>query len=137
MSSLRLMWIEPAWVRLMTFVEKYCLGKATVALMLLLLVAAAAPRVFAQEKTWGDPGTPLVYTMENTGANTPAPNFPDFAHLPMVEESAFQFLLLAEITATFRLKSMPEKLSRRQLSKSDSLRYSICRSYGKARSTDS
>jgi hypothetical protein len=90
MSSLRLMWIEPAVVRLM---KNSCLAKACVAVVLLLLVAATAPRASAQEKTWGDSSTPLVYNVENTAANYTAPNFPDFAHLPIIRPlpDAFRF----------------------------------------------
>ena len=91
MSSLRLMWIEPVLVRLV--VRNSCLAKASVAVALLLLVAAATPRAFAQEKTWGDSGTPLVYGAENTGANFAAPVFQDFAHLPIIRPlpDAFRF----------------------------------------------
>src|SRR5215469_4113501 len=93
MSSLRLMWIEPALVRLIAVVRNSCLQKASVAVTLLLLVSAAAPKAVAQEKTWGDSGTPLVYNVENTGANTPAPIFADFAHLPIIRPlpDAFRF----------------------------------------------
>lgn len=81
------MWIEPALLRLNT-----CLGKATIAVVLLLALTAARSAV-AQEKTWGDSGTPLVYNSENTGASFPAPNFPDFAHLPIIRPlpDAFRF----------------------------------------------
>jgi hypothetical protein len=78
------MWMEPAVERLATLGKNSCVGKASMGVALLLLVAAAAPRALAQEKTWGDSSTPLVYNVENTGANTPAPNFPDFAHLPII-----------------------------------------------------
>ena len=86
------MWIEPALVRLMMVGKNFWLAKGSVAAVL-LLVAAAAPRAFAQEQTWGDSSTPLVYNVENTGANTPAPNFPDFAHLPIIRPlpDAFRF----------------------------------------------
>ena len=91
MSSLRLMWIEPAVVRFISFGKDSWLAKTSVAVALLLLVAA--PRALAQEKTWGDSGTPMVYSVENTGANTPAPNFADFAHLPIIRPlpDAFRF----------------------------------------------
>jgi len=87
------MWIEPALVRLIAVVRNSCLQKASVAVTLLLLVSAAAPKAVAQEKTWGDSGTPLVYNVENTGANTPAPIFADFAHLPIIRPlpDAFRF----------------------------------------------
>ena len=51
---------------------------------LVLLLAAAAPRASAQENTWGDASTPLVYNVANTGANYPAPTFPSFAQLPII-----------------------------------------------------
>jgi len=84
------MWIEPAFVRLATFSKNSCL--VSVALLLLLLTAMA-PRASAQEKTWADSSTPLVYNVENTGANFPAPNFPDFDHLPIIRPlpDAFRF----------------------------------------------
>jgi hypothetical protein len=51
-----------------------------------LLVGAATPKAFAQdrESTSADSSTPLVYSVENTGAHFPAPNFPPFAQLPIV-----------------------------------------------------
>lgn len=59
-------------------------AKATFALMLALLAWAAAPTALGQEATWGDSSTPLVYNVENTGWFYPAPNFPSFAHLPII-----------------------------------------------------
>jgi hypothetical protein len=79
------------------------LAKASFSLMLLLLVTAAAPRAFAQdkdndegqqtEKTFGDSYTPLVYSVENTGAHYPAPAFPSFGYLPIIRPlpDAFRF----------------------------------------------
>ena len=92
MSSLRLMWIEPAVVRLTDVVRNSSLAVALV-LVVSLMVTAAAPVAFAQEKTWGDSSTPLVYNVENTGASLPTPNFPDFAHLPIIRPlpDAFRF----------------------------------------------
>jgi len=52
--------------------------------MLLLLVSATVPGAFAQENTSGDSSVPLVYNVENTGANFQAPNFPSFAQLPII-----------------------------------------------------
>jgi hypothetical protein len=91
MKSLRLTWIEPTLVRLMDFAKCSCVAKTSVAL--LLMAAAGAPSAFAQEKTWGDSSTPLVYNVENTGANYPAPNFPSFAQLPIIRPlpDAFRF----------------------------------------------
>ena len=70
------------------------LAEASV-LMFLLLVAAIAPKAFAQdrENTFADAFTPLVYPVENTGAHFPAPNFPSFAQLPIIRPlpDPFQF----------------------------------------------
>jgi len=61
--------------------------------MLLVLVSAATPSVFAQDDQGNedDPGNqggnsfaPLVYNVENTGAKFPAPNFPSFGQLPII-----------------------------------------------------
>ncbi len=58
-------------------------AKASFALMLLPLVLAATPGAFAQDKfaqdrdkTFGDSFLPLVYPVENTGANFRAPQLP-------------------------------------------------------------
>ena len=92
MKSLCWMWIEPAVVRLVTAVESSWFAKGSVAVGLLMLVAAT-PSAFAQEKTWGDSSTPVVYNVENTGANFAAPVFADFAHLPIIRPlpDAFRF----------------------------------------------
>jgi hypothetical protein len=70
------------------------LVKASIALML-LFVSAAPPKAIAQEQenSFGDAFTPLVYSVENTGANFPAPNFPSFAQLPIIRPlpDPFQF----------------------------------------------
>jgi len=86
------MWIEPAVVRLTDVARNSSLAVALV-LVVSLMVTAAAPVAFAQEKTWGDSSTPLVYNVENTGASLPTPNFPDFAHLPIIRPlpDAFRF----------------------------------------------
>ena len=60
------------------------LVKASLSLMLTLLASAGAPRALAQENTAGDSSTPLVYNVENTGANYPTPIFPSFEQLPIV-----------------------------------------------------
>ncbi len=52
----------------------------------MLILSTATLAAFAQEReqTFGDSSTPLVYSVENTGAKYPAPNFPSFAQLPMI-----------------------------------------------------
>ena len=126
MKSLRLIWIEPALLRLTTFagnllandqfrakegderrvkerrsarptfLNDSSLAKASLSLLLLLLMPAATLRAFAQdtEKTFADSYLPLVYQVENTGAHYPAPNFPSFAQLPIIRPlpDAFQFV---------------------------------------------
>ena len=59
-------------------------AKIFLSLMLLLFVSAASPKALAQEKTWADSSTPLVYGVENTGAHYPAPVFPSFEQLPII-----------------------------------------------------
>lgn len=63
---------------------------AATPLVLLLLGSAAA-----QEQNSGlhDGAKPLVYDVENTGANFPAPDFPSFAQLPIIRPlpDAFRF----------------------------------------------
>lgn len=61
-----------------------CFTKASLWLTLLLLLQAAIPGALAQENTSSDAVIPLVYKVENTGAKSPAPAFPDFAHLPII-----------------------------------------------------
>jgi len=67
----------------------------SLSLMLALLMSAAASTTFAQErdKNFADSFTPLVYPVENTGANFQAPNFPSFAELPIIRPlpDPFQF----------------------------------------------
>jgi hypothetical protein len=89
MRNLCLSWNGPVSLRPATVVEPASLNhsllvKASLALMVLLLVSAAAPKAQAQEQTWGDSSTPLIYSAENTGASFPAPTFPSFAQLPIV-----------------------------------------------------
>jgi hypothetical protein len=70
-------------------------GPVSLALVLAMLLCAAAPAAFAQdrENNFADRFTPLVYSVENTGANYPAPNFPPFAELPIIRPlpDPFQF----------------------------------------------
>jgi hypothetical protein len=60
------------------------LSKTSLSLMLLLFVSASAVEAVAQENTSADSSTPLVYSVENTGANYAAPVFPSFSHLPII-----------------------------------------------------
>lgn len=62
------------------------LARASLSIMLLLLLQAAAPQAFAQntERTFADSYAPLVYPVRNTGAHFPTPDFPSFARLPIV-----------------------------------------------------
>ena len=69
---------------LLAFIERLTRVNSALAPMLVLLLLAAAPRARAQEQTFGDPFTPLVYDVENTGANFPTPNFPSFGQLPII-----------------------------------------------------
>jgi hypothetical protein len=65
--------------------------RASLSLMLLLLVSTATP-AFNQENTSGDSTVPLVYNVENTGANFAAPTFPSFAQLPIIRPLPDPFL---------------------------------------------
>lgn len=81
-------------------------GRVSLAFVLLVLACAAMPMAFAQgqdqdqgqdwqhEQTFGDASTPLVYGVQNTGANFPAPHFPSFAQLPIIRPlpDPFQFM---------------------------------------------
>lgn len=69
-------------------------AKASLSLMLSLFVLATVPKVFAQQKTFGDSITPLVYKVENTGAKYAAPVFPAFGQLPIIRPlpDPFQFM---------------------------------------------
>jgi len=58
-------------------INNFHLFKPSFLLMVMLLVCAA--RSYAQTP-------PLVYSVENTGASTPAVNFPDFAHTPLIRQ---------------------------------------------------
>jgi hypothetical protein len=67
-------WSGPALLRLVTFAVK-----TSPALMLLVLLSAALPKAFAQDRDqdrdsrFGDWINPLVYPVENSGANFRAP----------------------------------------------------------------
>lgn len=116
MKSVRLMWSRPSSLRLTHFAgalpanfhfkpdvesrdraarRQRRVAGASFALVSMMIVALMAPNASAQntEKTWGDSSTPLVYNVENTGAQYQAPTFPDFAHLPIIRPlpDAFRF----------------------------------------------
>src|SRR5262249_1123519 len=65
---------------MLSFHNNFSLARASLSLMLLLFVSVAAVTAFSQENS----SLPLVYSVENTGANYPAPTFPTFAHLPII-----------------------------------------------------
>ncbi len=81
MRSLRMKWSGPSLPRLVTISLK-----TSVALSLLMLLFAATTGARAQggNSTFADWNTPLVYSVENTGAHYPAPHFPSFAQLPII-----------------------------------------------------
>jgi len=60
------------------------LAKTFFSLMVAMCVSAAAPKAPAQEQTFADATTPLVYSVENTGAKYQAPAFPSFGQLPII-----------------------------------------------------
>jgi hypothetical protein len=66
------------------FPNNFRLAGAFLSLTLLLVVSAAATGAFVQDTTPGNSSLPLVYNVENTGANYAAPNFPTFAQLPII-----------------------------------------------------
>jgi hypothetical protein len=99
MKNLRLIWNGPALVRLKTLVgdapkDSLLAMHTTAAFSLILasLVLITTPKAFAQETTFADAFTPLVYSAENTGANLPTPNFPPFAQLPIIRPLPDPFL---------------------------------------------
>jgi len=59
-------------------------AKNCLSLTLLLFVSATSTWAAARENTWADSVTPLVYSVQNTGENYPAPHFPPFAKLPII-----------------------------------------------------
>src|SRR5204862_8039654 len=78
----------PSSVEKMTTMPKFhnnfSLAKLSISLIFVLLVSATAIGAFAQEDTSNSATTPLVYDVENTGANFAAPSFPNFAQLPII-----------------------------------------------------
>ena len=76
------MLIGPAWLRPATFLARA--PKASLSLMLALFASAALPQALAQEQTFGDSTTPLVYSVENTGARFDPPAFPTFGQFPII-----------------------------------------------------
>jgi hypothetical protein len=65
-----------------------------ISLGLIILLFAPAEGAVAQEHSSNDSPVPLVYSVENTGAKSPAPAFPDFAKLPIIRPlpDPFRFL---------------------------------------------
>src|SRR5690348_2231639 len=101
MKSLRLIWIAPINFQVPTernqertrqrrkivtsnFLRNISLANASLSLIVMVIVSALAIGAFAQENTSADSSTPSVYSVENTGANFAAPNFPSFAQLPII-----------------------------------------------------
>jgi hypothetical protein len=76
------------------FHSNFSLAQTALLLMLVLLMSSVAVAAFAQDNTSGDASLPLVYSVENTGANFAAPNFPSFAQLPIIRPlpDPFQFV---------------------------------------------
>jgi len=84
MKRLILMWMESALQRLTSSRSNVRFARASAALVLPLLVSVGVPRAFAQEITSDDSTAPLVYSVENTGAQYSAPDFPSFGNLPII-----------------------------------------------------
>jgi hypothetical protein len=63
-----------------SFDKNFSFARVSLSLTLLLFVSVGAVAAFSQENS----SLPLVYSVENTGANYPAPAFPTFAHLPII-----------------------------------------------------
>ncbi len=74
-----------------TIHKNFNLAKISFFLTFLLIVSVATGS-FAQENTSGDSTVPLVYNVENTGANFPAPSFPRFEQLPIIRPLPDPFL---------------------------------------------
>lgn len=66
------------------FHDNISLASSSLSLMLLPFVSAAVPPAIAQKNTSGDSSIPLLYNVENTGANFAAPVFPSFGQLPII-----------------------------------------------------
>src|ERR1700757_1946046 len=64
--------------------NNFSLRNISLLLFLLLFVSAASVAALGQENTSNDSITPLVYSVENTGANYPTPVFPSFGQLPII-----------------------------------------------------
>jgi hypothetical protein len=61
-----------------------CFIRTSLWLTILLFGSAGVSGALAQENTANDSTTPLVYSVENTGAKYPAPDYPAFAKLPII-----------------------------------------------------
>ena len=53
--------------------KNFGLAPVALAALLLCFLSTVASRALAQENTSGDSITPLIYTVENTGASYPKP----------------------------------------------------------------
>lgn len=71
-------------------------AKASTYGLALLLILSATPTAFAQSSTSSSLSTPLVYSMENTGAAFPPPLFPSFAQLPIVRPLPDPFVFFSD-----------------------------------------
>ena len=72
--------------------KNFGLAQVALAAALLCFLSALASRALAQENTSGDSITPLIYTVENTGASYPKPVFPTFEQLPIIRPLPDPFL---------------------------------------------
>jgi hypothetical protein len=88
MRSLCLLQNEPASLRLKANFR----AAVHAGFPVLLAAAVVVSQASAQEKTGRDASLPLVYSVENTGAQYPAPTYPSFAQLPIVRPLPDPFL---------------------------------------------
>ena len=72
--------------------KNFGLAPIALAAVLLCFLSTSASRALAQENTSGDSITPLIYTVENTGASYPKPVFPTFEQLPIIRPLPDPFL---------------------------------------------
>lgn len=81
------------WNKTMPRLRNLKLARATLPLMLFVILLAAAPSILPQEQTSGDSRVPLVYKVENTGAKYAKPSFPSFDKLPIVRPLPDPFVM--------------------------------------------